>query len=309
MSYERALLQQLKVSPYTRELCGKIESNRSKLNGELFIDFFLRKTAGIQHPSTIYPPKNFNGLLKFIDAIEPLAEQSSEKYASIVYYIFLDYPLHLTEPHLADDTLAGYYADQCDMSAGFRQVMSGIWHMDRLELEEGLTHLAFPENNTDLFHEKVLQTLASVGNNEQIVAYVTALNPKLATQSSLDIYMNALCTQSLYSAIRAARNLSPDAFGAALSTIVNYALTSSDKKNVLRLANFSFTSDENEKLKQILTDYMNQDDNIAARDNSRDVLLVRSLHLSDTNTAKCTTNAIGGSSSDWQSLVAGLDRF
>lgn len=325
MTFEEALVERLGETPYNRELASKIEANRAKLNGELFIDVILRDMGGLDQPAKVYPPKNLNDLVRLLATVAPLAEQAPEKHACIVFYLFLHYPNHLTEPFLGSESLAEYYASQLDLSMGFQEVIRGTWHMDQLEYDTGVLHLSYPENNTDVFHEKVLKTLAGSGaadnsdtpsitaeNARLVLSYITALDPALVTESSLDIYIKSLCSQSLYSALRAARNLSPNAFGSALQTIVSHALASQDKRDVFRLANFSFTNTENELLKELLTDIIQSDS--PQRDNARDVLLVRSLHLSDVETAKDVCDATSASATnmsnlEWRNIASGVTKF
>lgn len=196
--------------------------------------------------SNLYPPKNKSGLLDFVKLIESKARKQLHQ-ACLLYYLFLDYPESLTP----NDNLAQYYADEIDMPEGFRHLVDGFHALDKSQLKQGLLHLShptvtptYPERIIDTFlHANIRQTnnnrlnAASSPTTENYsiaVAYITAKSPALVSSKSIDVYISALCSVSVYAALsftRAVSDISEPNQQSVKSTLlralVNSCLTSS----------------------------------------------------------------------------------
>lgn len=163
--------------------------------------------------SSFYPPKSKSALLDFVKLIESKSVKQLHQ-ACLLYYLFLDYPESLTP----NDNIAQYYADEIDMPEGFRHLVDGFHDLDRLQLKEGLLHLShpavtptYPEAVVNTFVKSTIRHQHSVrttNNYSLAIAYITAKSPALLSSHSIDMYISALCSASIYAALNFARAVS-----------------------------------------------------------------------------------------------------
>lgn len=212
------------------------------------------------------------------------------------------------------------------MPEGFRRLIQGFHALDHGDMDAGLRHLShpsvvptYPAKIIDTFvassvRHKNGQPAETATGYSHVIAYITAKCPLLVSQRSIDLYMSALCSASVYSALDFARGVSDideslDETEAAdeecaktrlLKALINACLSASaspasqaaggrPRKNPIhnlfqssptawRLANLPFTPSESEVVEDILTSIIAgtaADDDTSSRSKAKNGTLER----------------------------------
>jgi Nuclear pore complex assembly len=82
---ERVELFDFGRSPFTPERVEEIQTRRSLMQDELFIDYMLRN-AGIERPTELFPPSSKETIRETLTAVKN-AENPSLRLECIVYYL------------------------------------------------------------------------------------------------------------------------------------------------------------------------------------------------------------------------------
>lgn len=282
-TFASALINSIPNTPYDRVLIKSIETNRQSLGGKLFFDILCEKLIDTE---LNYPPKDKPSLLLIIQQIEQCDNTSLLNQASLLYYLFLDYPTSLTN----NEDLAAYFANEVKIPVGYINTIKGFKHLDLLEFEQSLQFLGHSSVKAT-YPENVIESYMRLARNPNplVLNYVACKLPGLSG-SSLEYYVSALCSVSLYSCLQLSRQVSSDTRQAVFNDMIDYALSSENAKtHVWKLANLPLDDTESQYLESYLLSKIEEhDQNMALL---KDILLVRSLHTGQFETAKRISNS------------------
>ncbi|ANB15429.1 hypothetical protein AWJ20_3056 [Sugiyamaella lignohabitans] len=293
-TFTQALVRSVKKTPYTSQLITKIQKNRKTLGDTLFFDVLIRDVGHVD--PTLYPPKDLETLLLLIQKIESQDTPNRVHQAVLIFYLFLDYPLSLTN----HESLANYYAEEVGIPTGYRELITGFWYMDQIDFDNALLHLGHPEA-LPTYHDKIfasfIKTAASnnsststPNSSAQILAYFTAKSPRLVSSETIEHYVDSLLEVSLFSALRFVRSVSPSIQPVLFRRIIMNTLSDPRsevrKKNIWRLANLPLTDSESVLFKDYLLEISKEHPDTTVSSFAKDVLIVRSLHTGDVHTSK-----------------------
>lgn len=280
--FATALVQTCNKEPYTSELYQIIKASRQQL-GTLFFDILLNELTKLD-AKEYFPPKDQSHLLLLLQRIEQSETKLLNK-ACLIFYLFLDFSVD------EDDDLAGYFANEIDMPMGYKEMIHGFYLLDRLQFDEALIKLCHPEVS-EHFADKIISCYMKFGNDnikaQQTVAYIYSTTPALITPETLDFYVQMLCNTNLYTALEFARSASDDSKLEVFKAIVQYSFQNNPRVNLMRLVNLPLTIEESNLINnEILQPIISTNGADAAL--AKDVLLMRSLHTGDIDTAKEVT--------------------
>lgn len=304
-----ALVTSVKDTPYTKELCGRLQQARKKLGGQLFFDVLAKQLIDLETTSS-FPPKDKAALDELVETIHEKSSVKKLNQACLTYYLFLDFPPELT----MGDNLPQYYAEEIDFPVGFKELVRGFWHLDRLEFDQSLVHLSHP-SVTPTFHDKILSAYlaAASGKHNYVMAYLCTNNPKLASQETITNYMTTLCAVSLYSGLEFSRSASPDIKLDLLTSMVEFCLENNPKQNLWRLVNLPLNhTEETLMYNNVLAGIISNAKSEQHKSLAKDVLLMRSLHTGNVNLAyqvSQMSNSTANTSAEnvsWNDLSRGL---
>lgn len=296
-TFASALVSNIASIPYDKALIRAINSNRHTLGGKLFFDALCEHLIDTELE---YPPKDKASLLLIIQLIESCETTSTLNQASLLYYIFLDYPLSLTN----NEDLASYYANEVKIPVGHANTIKGFWHLDHLEFDLSLNFLGHPSAKST-YPEKVIESYVKNAPepSSMVMAYVACKLPEFSGPS-LEYYITMLCSVSLYSCLQFSRQMSRNSRECVFQDMVDYALSSKNmKRDVWRLANLPLDDTESNYLESyLLRKIENHDQNMSLL---KDILLVRALHTGQFETAKRIGNS--GNSTNTQGQLSWTD--
>lgn len=301
MEFAQALIDSVKESPYSPALVSTIKSNRANRNGKLLFDIMAHEVADIDSTS-LYPPTDAAQASKLISLFASQDNTQPLHKVCLTYYVFLDYPEDLTQ----GDHLGYYFADETDMPRGFRELVEGLWCIDRQQYDQGLKHLCHPEVRPTFVDE----IISALPDGKHVLAYITSSSPKLLNDKTVSRCVNALCSVSLFQALEFARSASSDVQEDLLAEITKFCFANDPRRNIWRLANLPLSKTEDKLLvERILPSIISSSTEETERSLAKDILLVRSLHTGNKEAAALVSELKGSTSAggiSWTNLAQGL---
>ncbi|KAF7883877.1 hypothetical protein EAF00_011189 [Botryotinia globosa] len=279
----------------------KIESNRKKLEGLLFMDTLL-KNFEIRRPVKYYPPKSNSDLRNLHKVIIDSAGQDHHKLSAL-YYILLDF-----DAPTGRRDYSTTFEQKSFLPHSYQIYMKGLWHLDNLDFELALQYLTHP-SLIPSFADEILEALVLHSSDDLAIplAYYHTVQPALASSRATESLFSAIARTSVTEAFYFSRGQSQYMQRHMFEQLIAAVLKNSPSETIadrsVELVNLPLSPEE----EAWFEDYLLRGEGRAIR-KARDTIMMRRIgtgKFSETLSLKgIGSRSIGGL--DWERLSAAV---